>query len=1122
MPSKKNSDKPPRPRKRNSPASSESSIQSLADLEQLPNDDPLARSSPATPRIPEPHGSHYPPAYRDEGMPGNGSLHGMGSYSHQPPPQQHHHHGQNGMMGGNGMMGSVPSPSQGQPPPPPMQFHPPPPKPPMENGFNHVASLVEKDLLSRTLEHNAQLILQVNQAMVDNRPDLVGDLMSQLGKNINFLSSTAAAASPDRPPSSSPLTSAASSFNQNSSSGESPGSSHLPGGPARISQSPLPVRPRSQPTPPHVSPPPGGPNYSAAGGGSPSNGQLPYPGTPQQQQQYSPSGASPATSYLPRPIYSPLAQSTHGPGGGFAPKSPSVSPFPQQQQQTSNGVPSPSRPPVYPNNAQMPPHQSGFPQQIPQQQQQQHQQMHSAMQQQPPPTLHQTNSMPPPQNYPHVGQQPRGVPSYGPGPQQQQNYGGYQPSPPEQQQQPQPPVDPAFTSMPPPQMQPKRSSSGGHRAAGMPQVPQGTVPDQRQMMYQPRPYMDPYGPQQQQQQHPPQGPMQQQPYGSGPQLGMGGQYPGPGGPIPGQQQQQPHHQQHQYHMHQQQQGQFRAPAPPGSPYSHPSPGGAGGGGGGSNGPGSPGPNKMVDPRDVQWMILWIVASAVGLFQPGYIQPDEFFQNPEITAGDIFNVTHFRAWEWEPRNALRSIAVPFLTTGIPFLITRAFSSSFGFSLSPTTLLIIPRIVFCLLIPFLGEILHGLREAVQSTQETNQSTAEMEKQARSQSINQLIDRRQQRLTGRSTQRFRVRTELDWVFRTSYLTVVFLSRSFSNSLEVTLFAVLMYLVVRKAAGNRFSAEHAALLVGLISALGIFNRPTFLAFGLVPWIWFLRYSKVKNVARCAGSGLLSCMVLAFVDSLYYGRPVITPLEFIRYNIDPSNNASHGLHPRYFHLFVSMPQLFGPLCLILLHPAGVATIRRQKFLLGSFLVPLALISLIPHQEPRFLLALLVPVFLLTSEFTWKRETLRWLWLLFNVMAALFFGVFHQGGVTRSLSTVATLLKSNAQGDVFYYKTYIPPTYPLLLPREQAHRVVDLGLEKIGLLELPAKIRLSGGKDSYLITPATVPIEGLFLRQNMTEELNHRICPHWSFEAPPDYAALWREPSQLCLNVWKLRSTLKA
>ena len=135
-------------------------------------------------------------------------------------------------------------------------------------------SLFYSSFFSQTLEQNANLILQVNQAMAEGRADVVGDLMILLGKNITFLSSAAAAANADP--------SLATRNSPPVHSSESPGAPAA-GGPmagpsssARIpqqqqQQSPLPVRPHSQSTPPHASPPPGQQQQSNYPG--PSNGQ---------------------------------------------------------------------------------------------------------------------------------------------------------------------------------------------------------------------------------------------------------------------------------------------------------------------------------------------------------------------------------------------------------------------------------------------------------------------------------------------------------------------------------------------------------------------------------------------------------------------------------------------------------------------------------------------------------------------------------------------------------------------------------------------------------------------------------------------------------------------------------
>jgi phosphatidylinositol glycan class Z len=78
--------------------------------------------------------------------------------------------------------------------------------------------------------------------------------------------------------------------------------------------------------------------------------------------------------------------------------------------------------------------------------------------------------------------------------------------------------------------------------------------------------------------------------------------------------------------------------------------------------------------------------------------------------------------------------------------------------------------------------------------------------------------------------------------------------------------------------------------------------------------------------SGLPAFCAIVIVDSLYYGYLslaqiyimdisiysfLVTPVNFIRYNINPSNTAAHGEHPRFLHLIVNIPLLFNILGII-------------------------------------------------------------------------------------------------------------------------------------------------------------------------------------------------------------------
>ena len=61
-------------------------------------------------------------------------------------------------------------------------------------------------------------------------------------------------------------------------------------------------------------------------------------------------------------------------------------------------------------------------------------------------------------------------------------------------------------------------------------------------------------------------------------------------------------------------------------------------------------------------------------------------------------------------------------------------------------------------------------------------------------------------------------------------------------------------------------------------------------------------------------------------------------------------------------------------------------------------LSVMPHQEARFLCPLLVPLVLI---YTWKKARIPkvfWItWILFNIITTYVFGVVHQGGIIPAM-----------------------------------------------------------------------------------------------------------------------------
>lgn len=176
------------------------------------------------------------------------------------------------------------------------------------------------------------------------------------------------------------------------------------------------------------------------------------------------------------------------------------------------------------------------------------------------------------------------------------------------------------------------------------------------------------------------------------------------------------------------------------------------------------------------------------------------------------------------------------------------------------------------------------------------------------------------------------------------------------------------------------------------------------------------------------------------WSSPIITPLNNILYNTKTSNLARHGLHPHYQHFLANLPQLLGPALVVLLaqcYPFSQRTIA-SVFVnprLSSATTSIFILSVIPHQEPRFLLPC-VPL-LLTCLRLPTSERLRiyfWgTWLVFNVLFAILMGSYHQAGIVPAQLAMPDLVQHSINStasdstniEVFWWKTYPPPTHLL-------------------------------------------------------------------------------------------------
>lgn len=221
---------------------------------------------------------------------------------------------------------------------------------------------------------------------------------------------------------------------------------------------------------------------------------------------------------------------------------------------------------------------------------------------------------------------------------------------------------------------------------------------------------------------------------------------------------------------------------------------------------------------------------------------------------------------------------------------------------------------------------------------------------------------------------------VLASSYVTLVYGSRTFSNTIEMALCSALLWVVaecmlmshtivfqnevledeydkaeevadrariVRMKSSLPSHTFNKCFIISTICVAGVFNRPTFLVFGFpIVFFWILRGLGSRSITfvdfnfrimLLAVSAIPSLLLFTTVDSLYYhyltlaeierleigiNNFVFTPLNFIKYNLDSAKTAQHGVHPWYLHTLVNIPLLFNILGVVTIASVAVIVLR--------------------------------------------------------------------------------------------------------------------------------------------------------------------------------------------------------
>lgn len=390
---------------------------------------------------------------------------------------------------------------------------------------------------------------------------------------------------------------------------------------------------------------------------------------------------------------------------------------------------------------------------------------------------------------------------------------------------------------------------------------------------------------------------------------------------------------------------------------------------------------------INWRNIYLLTVSLRIIftlSNSYIHPDEHFQSLEVLANKILGYETNIPWEFTNGAPARSYGPLYITYGPILYLTKALN----LDLTPIQIWYIIRLQVCLISWLMTDFC----------------------------LYWMLPVKHERI------------KAIFFTLTSFVTLVFQDHLFSNSIETVLLICAIYIIddLRYIQENPdlhgVEKTNSIFALGALVACGIFNRITFPAFLVLPGWFVLKYlyNHVLSLVPLALGFLAPSIAFVLFDTWMYqsSNYVITPLNNLMYNANPDNLKLHGLHPLYTHVLVNLPQILGPGLLFIVSKRYWKT---TAFL--SIASALSFLSLIPHQELRFLIPIL-PLCCCCFDLSqkWISSYSVYAWYLFNIAMSLLMGVYHQGGVVPVLNYMR---ENDLKGTQIWWHTYSPPSWLL-------------------------------------------------------------------------------------------------
>lgn len=111
---------------------------------------------------------------------------------------------------------------------------------------------------------------------------------------------------------------------------------------------------------------------------------------------------------------------------------------------------------------------------------------------------------------------------------------------------------------------------------------------------------------------------------------------------------------------------------------------------------------------------------------------------------------------------------------------------------------------------------------------------------------------------------------------------------------------------------------------------------------------------ARCVGNRAVTAAVTMVTDHAFYGRWILTPWAFVRFNVTSGLSRVYGVHPWYWYFVAGLPINIAGFLPFFLH--GICRASSRALLLCILWVTAAY-SALAHKEHRFLFCVLQPMY---------------------------------------------------------------------------------------------------------------------------------------------------------------------